>query len=163
MPRATLPLHMRVRIEGRDARLAELGYSSYREYLRSPRWFDKRRAYRESDLPQECMCGSEDFELHHKTYERVGAEELSDLTPLCSKCHQMVHALERRQVITLDFQGMEDPMRAYLYRVQRIESVERAEAEAPLPLEDRVNERRRQRWKNKRNRKKMRMKNYKPD
>lgn len=51
--------------------------------------------------------------------ERVGREELADLTPLCSHCHAMVHVLERRGLIGLDFSGFVDKVRADRYREQQ--------------------------------------------
>lgn len=155
MPQDKLPVHVRARIEGRDARLAGLGFASYRDYLRSPRWFDIRRAYRESDLPQQCMCGADEVELHHLTYDRVGEEELTDLRPLCSNCHQMIHQLEIRGVVSLDFDGYENGMRAYLYRVQRMEAVERAAAQAPPPAIEAAKARRVARMQRKRRRRKI--------
>lgn len=119
MPVDKLPLHVRVRIETRQAALERKGYKSYREYLRSPHWLDTRRAYYASELPQRCMCGEADIDLHHMTYERIGSEELTDLVPLCRRCHQMVHALERRGVITLDFVGFESMARAMEYAETR--------------------------------------------
>lgn len=53
------------------------------------------------------------------TYERVGEELLTDLIPLCAKCHQIVHVLERRGEITLDFQGIVDFERAARYAVEQ--------------------------------------------
>lgn len=89
----------------RELKLRELGYDSYDDYLRSPAWRDVRRRYRESDLPQVCMCGSVNVQLHHTTYERVGREELEDLLPLCQDCHATAHALEAAGAIDLDLAG----------------------------------------------------------
>jgi len=46
------------------------------------------------------------------TYERVGREELTDLTPLCRRCHAMLHELERRGEVGLDFTGFVNEERA---------------------------------------------------
>ena len=32
-----------------------------------------------------------DLQVHHRTYERIGYERLSDLTTLCADCHGMFH------------------------------------------------------------------------
>lgn len=59
------------------------------------------------------MCGeTERLQLHHMTYERVGAEELSDLMWLCKTCHAMVHVLEERGEIGLDLAGLVSEQRA---------------------------------------------------
>lgn len=34
------------------------------------------------------MCGFQFFELHHKTYERLGRERDDDLEVLCKPCHE---------------------------------------------------------------------------
>lgn len=85
------------------------------------------------------MCGeTEDLHLHHMTYERVGAEDLADLTPLCPTCHHMVHLLEARGEIALDFEGLVDQVKGerhqrenaeFLAQREKSESVERAEME----------------------------------
>jgi 5-methylcytosine-specific restriction endonuclease McrA len=92
-----LPAHVQARIEARQAALALLGYKSYRHYLTAAHWQDVKARYRASDLPQACFCGEDVVDLHHLTYERIGAEELDDLAPLCRRCHQLVHALEARR------------------------------------------------------------------
>ena len=37
------------------------------------------------------------LEVHHRTYERLGAEEPGDLTTLCRECHFVVTDLLRRR------------------------------------------------------------------
>ena len=37
------------------------------------------------------LCNNPATEIHHKTYERVGKEPLSDLTSLCRECHTRHH------------------------------------------------------------------------
>lgn len=102
-----------LRARVRETRLAELGYDSYSAYLASAAWRDVRKRYRESDLPQACMCGATNWQLHHTTYDRVGQEELEDLVPLCTACHAQAHALEQAGVIGLDLKGFYyDPERA---------------------------------------------------
>lgn len=97
----------------RFLRLQELGFASYAEYLDSPHWRKLRVRFAASDQPQDCMCGeTERLQLHHMTYERVGAEELSDLMWLCKTCHAMVHVLEERGEIGLDLAGLVSEQRA---------------------------------------------------
>lgn len=129
MPQDTVPLHVRARRERRAVTLGRLGYRTYGAYLRSGHWFDVRRAYRESDLPQRCMCGADEVQLHHKTYERLGCENLTDLVPLCATCHKMIHTLEWRGEIALDFQGFESLARAVEYAKQTAAARDRARRE----------------------------------
>lgn len=103
----------------RTLRLERFGFASYGDYLRSPRWQDTRRRYWASELPKDCMCGeTEALQLHHLTYERVAEEQLGDLTPLCKRCHKMIHILERRGEIGLDFTGFVCEQRAQRYAAE---------------------------------------------
>lgn len=66
------------------ASLNRLGFQSLEEYLGSDLWRETKRRYRSSDYPQRCLiCGSCDIDLHHRSYARLGEEELFDLVPLC--------------------------------------------------------------------------------
>lgn len=100
------PPHVTRRYAERDVRLAALGYTTYGEYLQGEHWRRTRERYRRSTLPQDCVCGDDEVHLHHTTYERLGGENLTDLTPLCRRCHAMVHALEWRGLIGLDLSGL---------------------------------------------------------
>ena len=87
------------------ARLRELGYPSYQIYLKSSHWARIRSRYK-SSRSWVCLCGETDrLQLHHKTYERVGAEQLDDLQALCDRCHSLVHELERQGLIGIDLEG----------------------------------------------------------
>lgn len=99
------PAHVSERRAARHSRLIGLGYANYSAYLRSEHWRELRKRYCRSSLPQDCVCGETETHLHHMTYERVGAEWLSDLTPLCRRCHALVHVLEWRGEIGLDLEG----------------------------------------------------------
>jgi hypothetical protein len=77
--------------------LKSLGFDSYQQYLRSDHWKSVRERYRCSKKPKKCQCcGSEKYELHHTTYERLGREWLKDLMPLCRRHHRAVHKYLRR-------------------------------------------------------------------
>lgn len=125
------------RYRDRNRLLRQHGYARYGDYLKSRHWMTLRAAYRASDLPQHCICGDWNVQLHHLTYERVCNERLSDLTPLCPACHQLVHVLEWRGEIGIDMEGLTDTERAAAGRewlagyTQRL----RAEAEARAQAE----------------------------
>jgi hypothetical protein len=75
-------------------RLQVLGFQSLREYRDSDLWRQAKARYQSSDYPQRCLvCGAPGFELHHRSYERLGKEELFDLVPLCRGHHQKLHDL----------------------------------------------------------------------
>lgn len=77
--------------EAKAKRLAALPYDAY---LRTEHWrklrlvvLDRWGGYCEG-------CGVRPaVQVHHKTYERLGREELADLTPLCATCHAGEHGL----------------------------------------------------------------------
>ena len=63
---------------------------TYKEYLDSPAWKMKRDAVIQRDGGQ-CVCGANATEMHHKTYDNIGKELLSDLVVLCEECHKRLH------------------------------------------------------------------------
>lgn len=87
---------LKQRIAEFNARLREHGYTSYREYLASDHWRDVKRRYWDSKLPKHCGgCGAtKGLQLHHKTYKRICAERLMDITPVCRACHEGIHDFE---------------------------------------------------------------------
>ena len=106
------------RSESRDSRLQALGFRDYDDYLGSAAWHRVKAHYRKLVIESCELCGGEDsLDLHHRTYERVGEEIPSDLAWLCRKCHTMVHVLERRGEMGLDFQGLSDEERAVKYAI----------------------------------------------
>jgi hypothetical protein len=75
-------------------RLNQLGFCSRDDYQKSEHWQGVKSRYRESDYPQRCLvCGSRDFVLHHRSYARLGEEQLFDLVPLCQHHHEQLHEL----------------------------------------------------------------------
>lgn len=137
------PRHIRQRSWARQTRLRSLGFANYNAYLNSGTWRAVKARYRASGRPQACECGETDVQLHHITYDRVGGTELdADLIPLCNTCHHLVHALERRQEIGLDLQGLHDPARAAAHHAaldaqERERQLKREQFHA-LPLHERI-------------------------
>lgn len=72
---------------------------NYYEYLLSPQWLDKVEAVRRRSggrcerikQPGYKRCGGPADDVHHKTYERLYCEELSDLVDVCRDCHRELH------------------------------------------------------------------------
>lgn len=73
--------------------LAALGFESYEAYLSSAGWYVFRDFYRRSGRSQRCqVCSTGSrIELHHRTYVRLGREELDDVIPACRDCHRAIH------------------------------------------------------------------------
>ena len=80
-------------------RLAALGVKRYEDYLQTAHWKQFRRAAFEDQRKQlghnQCdLRGERDVTLivHHLTYERLGAELLSDIRIVCKSCHNdLIH------------------------------------------------------------------------
>lgn len=69
---------------------------SYSEYMRSPQW--KRKRYQVLTYwGHKCgMCYKPGkLQVHHRTYERLGCELITDLIPLCEDCHTAFHGKGR--------------------------------------------------------------------
>lgn len=70
----------------------------YDAYMASKQWASRRDAYYRAHACRCSACASIDkIHLHHLTYERMGRELDSDLTPLCEGCHARVHKLQRKE------------------------------------------------------------------
>lgn len=65
----------------------------YQEYLVSDKW-KKIRQKALSQSQNKCqLCDSEEhLVVHHRRYDNIGHEDLSDLTVLCFDCHSFFHA-----------------------------------------------------------------------
>ncbi len=71
--------------------MSERGFS-YREYMVSPQWAEKRDAALERALHRCQVCNSpHELQVHHRTYERLCAETPEDLTVMCRTCHTIFH------------------------------------------------------------------------
>jgi hypothetical protein len=73
--------------------LSPLQTMPYQEYLETPEW----KTLRDQKLKQaqfRCqLCNSpKELNVHHRTYERRGIEELGDLIVLCRRCHEKFHS-----------------------------------------------------------------------
>ncbi len=64
----------------------------YSSYIQSEQWHARRRARLDFARRRCEICNrSENLEVHHRTYERLGNEELEDLLVVCSRCHDTFH------------------------------------------------------------------------
>lgn len=65
----------------------------YQEYLLTTHWQWKRyRKLAQVGFRCEHCRGTVLLQVHHKTYERIGTERMSDLVVLCDGCHQEQHS-----------------------------------------------------------------------
>jgi hypothetical protein len=66
----------------------------YAEYLKSEHWQLVRREALARAYRQCQRCSSiRNLNVHHRTYENLGAEEDADLIVLCRSCHEKEHGL----------------------------------------------------------------------
>ena len=87
--------------EARDLRseiwhaiLANNSQDSYRKYLNSKAWTETREKFFEQ-FGRLCICGETATQVHHKTYDNIGKEDLlTELAGLCDCCHGSVHQSE---------------------------------------------------------------------
>jgi rubredoxin len=78
--------------KARQAREAELRTMPYREYLRTEEWQERRRgALKRAGHRCQVCDRSRQLHVHHRTYERRGAELARDLIVLCDECHALYH------------------------------------------------------------------------
>lgn len=83
-------------------KLKEMGFSSYADYLRSAHWRRIREEYVASKLSERCaLCGRDEYQLHHKSYARLGRELLMDFVALCGQCHSALHRESESEGIQL--------------------------------------------------------------
>lgn len=70
---------------------------AYAAYIASPEWRAKAEAIKARDGYHCRLCfRTVSLEVHHSTYERLGAELDTDLITLCHDCHTAFH--ERRRL-----------------------------------------------------------------
>ena len=72
---------------------------NYKEYLNSSKWKVVRRIALEfaNYRCQVCNC-TKKLQVHHRSYQNIGAETLSDVIVLCNSCHSLFHGLQKNQI-----------------------------------------------------------------
>lgn len=64
----------------------------HHEYIKTEAWQKQRQRVFRRDKFRCVLCGSAtNLEVHHITYKRLGAEDISDLITLCDDCHETIH------------------------------------------------------------------------
>ena len=112
-------------------RLHELQTMPYEQYLLTPEWQERRQLMLERAGHRCQICNSSsDLQVHHRTYERRGNENLGDattagdLTVLCQSCHEKFHDRLPAQEKSHAFVKMLDVAKAFLsekpYRIHGV-------------------------------------------
>lgn len=82
--------------------ITELRSLPYAVYLRTPWWFHRRnQALRSAEYRCRRCQTKRQLQVHHLSYERLGAEEDSDLEVLCGGCHTGEHYNEVQSHVAL--------------------------------------------------------------
>ena len=69
--------------------------NEYRKYLKSKEW-ELKKIELFKTKPNRCeeCSNTNNIEVHHKTYENIMNEKLSDLQVLCRGCHMAKHNIK---------------------------------------------------------------------
>jgi len=81
----------------RANKLREMNFRDYDEYLASPHWRATRQRFSDMHQDRRCFaCGRRDgqLDLSHRSYDRLGHEDLTDLVWLCPDDHRAVHEVD---------------------------------------------------------------------
>lgn len=81
----------------------------YQEYLKSSHWRTMRRKALENAEHSCQLCNSDsELNVHHRTYDRIGHERLTDVIVLCRDCHAKFHdKLEASVPLTYGDDGLD--------------------------------------------------------
>lgn len=65
---------------------------NYYQYIQTQAWEEMRQKVFRRDGFKCVICNeAKDLNVHHITYENLGAEKVSDLVTLCRNCHEDIH------------------------------------------------------------------------
>lgn len=85
--------------------VANQGYDSYREYLKSDAWkLVKEEFFKSAYYKGHCFCckSTGHISVHHTTYKRITREKPKDLRAVCDSCHKRIHEVETTKHIPLE-------------------------------------------------------------
>jgi hypothetical protein len=87
--------------EVRKRRLAELGFASYSDYLKSEHWASVKRSLKVSQCE---VCGETTLlDLHHLNYVCLGRESPFDVATVCQTCHKRLHEHAQEMSVAIHF------------------------------------------------------------
>lgn len=83
----------------RDFILRQIGFSSYREYLKSELWRNIREKVFQLKGRLCFLCGNLANQVHHNRYHRndLLGKTLAYLFPICDKCHEGIEFSKRKK------------------------------------------------------------------
>lgn len=108
--------------------------ANYDRYINSGAWEERKIAYYAKHERKCTGCGAtEDVDLHHHTYERLGAELDTDLVPVCESCHTTIHRFHEEQGGSLSAATFD----ALRFLTDKQESQTRAQSQGFVPRNQR--------------------------
>lgn len=76
-----------------------IGPVFHRHYIKSSEWKSKADEAKKMAGYRCQICNSSgQLDAHHRTYERIGNENLSDITVLCRSCHELYESNKKIQI-----------------------------------------------------------------
>jgi hypothetical protein len=66
--------------------------AEYQVYLASSEWRQRRHEAIQRARGKCELCSQRATEVHHRSYQRIGAELPQDLLAVCRACHDLIHA-----------------------------------------------------------------------
>jgi len=82
--------------DAESLRIAIRRVMPYRAFLGTKYWAERSRNAKERAGHRCQLCNSKaELNTHHRTYDRRGNEDDSDLTVLCAACHEKFHAKQK--------------------------------------------------------------------
>lgn len=94
-------------IDSIGERLEELGYKSYKEYLKSKHWIKFRKDFLKwyVGLNGKLFCefckSEKKLNVHHRSYRSLGHEKKCEMVLLCEDCHYKVHNHPKKNKLNL--------------------------------------------------------------
>lgn len=74
-------------------RKLELEVMPYQDYLQTPEWKEIREKVLKRAKYHCQICNTKkSLQIHHRTYDNRGNEDLSDLIAMCKNCHHIFHS-----------------------------------------------------------------------
>ncbi len=94
-------------------KLIELGFEDYNSYLKSNLWGKTRKRFFSSKIVKRmvltkgkpycecCFASGCVLELHHRSYNSLGNEDLDHLILVCDPCHEAIHRRSKQENVDL--------------------------------------------------------------
>jgi len=90
----THPIAMRA-YKDRDVALSQLGYGSYREYLKSKAWKDIYARVMDKGDGKCVLCDGTATQCHHTFYSKknLTGKKIAGIVPMCRDCHERIELM----------------------------------------------------------------------